>query len=385
MIEVALIQRICPHYRVPVWRKLAQADEIDLTVYYGRGEKTGSQQNAKNISGFKHKQLFTLGFPFRFRGRSIFVAFHPTLLFHLWKNKYDVVICEGPSNIINNLFILPYFLLSRVPFVWWDAGRNPDAPRRLLRRLFDPILNFFIRHSSACIAYGSLARSYLISVGASPAKVFVAQNALDTEKIRKDLQKYDKRAIIEKRKQLGIENKKVILYVGALEKRKKLDMLIDVFADVKTKLKEAALLIVGDGTERQRLEEYVRDSGVTNVLFLGRIVEEVGLLFLLSDVLVLPSEGGLSINQAMGYGLPVIVSTADGTEVDLVKNGETGFLFEKNNAEDLSKKIRLVLSKKDVATYMSEKAMSLIHGEYTLDNMVKGIVKAVEYAHRTIQ
>jgi glycosyltransferase involved in cell wall biosynthesis len=380
VIKVALIQRICPHYRVPVWRKLARADGVEVTVYFGRGEQTGSQQNAKDISVFRYKQLFTLSFPFHFGKRTILAAFHPSLLFHLWKNRYKVVICEGSSNLIDNLFIVPYCLLMGIPFIWWDAGRKADARRRFLRRLFDPILKFCIRKSSACIAYNSIAYTYLRSAGASPEKVFIAQNTVDTNRICEDLRRYDEKIIVEERKALDIEDKKVILYVGALEKRKKLNILIDAFADVKAELRATALLVVGDGPYQKKIKKYVKDSGVADVQFFGRIVEGVGLFYLLSDVVVLPGWATLAVPESMAYGTPVIAPQFGGPEYELIIDGENGFIFEKDNVEDLSYKIRLVLTEESIASVMSEKARNLMRQKYTLDNMVRGIVEAIDYS-----
>ena len=77
-IKVAISQRIIPHYRVPVFSELASRENIDLTVFYGRGFSTGSQVNAKSINGFFSKKLFTLMLNYNgVYGSSQLRVFHP--------------------------------------------------------------------------------------------------------------------------------------------------------------------------------------------------------------------------------------------------------------------------------------------------------------------
>jgi glycosyltransferase involved in cell wall biosynthesis len=58
-----------------------------------------------------------------------------------------------------------------------------------------------------------------------------------------------------------------------------------------------------------------------------------------STVYVLAGMGGLSINDAMTYGLPVVCSVCDSTERDLVTDGVNGLFFKEGNADSLSDKL----------------------------------------------
>jgi len=89
---------------------------------------------------------------------------------------------------------------------------------------------------------------------------------------------------------------------------------------------------VGDGPERSNIEEYCRNNGAENVVFIGGVSwRDVPKFLALSDVLVLPSTSepwGLVVNEAMVCGLPVIVSNRCGCIEDLVIDGDTGFAFD---------------------------------------------------------
>ena len=62
-----------------------------------------------------------------------------------------------------------------------------------------------------------------------------------------------------------------------------------------------------------------------------------------SSIYVLAGMGGLSINEAMCYSLPVICSVCDGTEKDLIQDGVNGYYFESGNADSLAKSIEYLL------------------------------------------
>ena len=103
-IKVAISQRIIPHYRVPVFTELSERENIDLTVFYGKGFNSGSQSNAKNIFGFKHKKLLTIFLCFKRNGAKQLRVFHPALFFYLLFGKFDVVIVEPSTNFYNDIF-----------------------------------------------------------------------------------------------------------------------------------------------------------------------------------------------------------------------------------------------------------------------------------------
>ena len=121
-IKVALSQRIIPHYRVPVFTELSIREHIDLTVFYGKGFSTGSQANASQIKGFRHKKLFTIFLNFKREGSSQLRVFHPSLFFHLLLNRYEVVIVEPATNFYNDIFIFIYCKLFRKKFIWYEGG-----------------------------------------------------------------------------------------------------------------------------------------------------------------------------------------------------------------------------------------------------------------------
>ncbi len=90
--------------------------------------------------------------------------------------------------------------------------------------------------------------------------------------------------------------------------------------------------------------------------------------------------GGLSINDAMTYGRPIICSVCDGTEKQLVYEGENGFYFKNADKEDLTEKIRLLFKDPVRAAKMGEHSTDIIKNKINIHTVLKGYKDSFDYA-----
>jgi glycosyltransferase involved in cell wall biosynthesis len=379
MIKIAVIQPTLSNYRIPLFTKMSRQKGIELTVFFGVSRKNSDVYNLDLVKGFEYKKVFTLCFKFSWGLKNYFILFHPTIVYYLIKNKYDLVIVAGTVNVLNNIFILSLCKIMKIPFIWWDAGRRLGSKKNIFRKIIDPILNQMARKASACIVYGSAARAYWISTGISPHKIFIANNTIDIDFIDNDIKRL-KSQVGQIKKRLKLNDKKILLYVGSIEKRKKIENLVLSYEKLKITFKNLSLIIIGSGPHKRALELFCSEKNIIDVLFLGRVIRDVGLYFMLANIFVLPSEGGLALNQAMAYGKPVIATSADGTEIDLIKYGINGFIVKEDDVDSLSDAIRKILSDKRMEKSMGIESGRLIKSKFTLDNMIKRMNKAIKYA-----
>ena len=131
-----------------------------------------------------------------------------------------------------------------------------------------------------------------------------------------------------------------ILFVSRLVPRKRAHILIDVMPRVLSSIPNARLVIVGEGSERQRLEQMAKDSKAReSIFFLGGLSEtDKWLCYDRCDLYVLPSIGegfGIGYLEANAFGKPVIGSKDAGT-LDAVIDGHTGILVDSNDSEELA-------------------------------------------------
>jgi len=92
----------------------------------------------------------------------------------------------------------------------------------------------------------------------------------------------------------------------------------------------------------------------------------------------MPGTGGLALNQAMALGLPVIATVADGTQFDLIDQGENGFIVPVDDVKELAEAINTILASPNSRNEMGQKSLKIIQERATLRNMVNQYSKAIK-------
>jgi len=184
------------------------------------------------------------------------------------------------------------------------------------------------------------------------------------------------------RKKFNIREEHVIVFVGRLAKHKGIDYLIKALKLVKADLPDVLLVIVGNGNERNNLENLSRKLHVDqNVMFVGDLPHDnIPLILSLATVLAHPSfyEGIPTIVlEAMSMAKPVVVTNA-GCMSEVVQNGQTGFVVEKGNISQLAHALLLVLSNSRLALHMGQKGRDLVKEKYSWEVVAKKHVEVYE-------
>lgn len=143
----------------------------------------------------------------------------------------------------------------------------------------------------------------------------------------------------EVRKQYGIEDEFVLLYVGRLAVEKELDVLLKAVQILYTNKMNFKILFVGEGP----LSEELKASQIPNIIYTGyKQKEELQQIYAASDLFVFPSRYetyGNAVLEAMASGLPVIAPFSGGIKENLI-NGYNGLIFEAGNWIDFAEKIQ---------------------------------------------
>ncbi len=175
----------------------------------------------------------------------------------------------------------------------------------------------------------------------------------------------------------------VILFASKLIARKRCIDLVEAWIRLAPSLgvdPQAYLLIVGDGQERASLEARVRDSGLSNIRFLGfRNQTELPQFFDLCDLFVLPSidePWGLIINEVMNAGRPVIVTDRVGCQPDLVHDGVNGFVYPAFNVDALAKCLRRLIEDPALRATMGENSLRIVR-QYGFEQDVYALREAL--------
>ena len=372
-MKIALFWNYLFHYRMPFYERLANRPGVNLTVFHG-GEDPNRHATSPRLSesvSFESIQIKT-------RERSGFGAviyFQSGMWRHLWSRQFDVIVCEGNFGILSNVLLALYSRVTRTRFLYWVSGFERRTIRGLPARLRSAYIRIVCRIADGYLCYGSQAERFLASYGATRPCTII-QNTIDTEAIEAC---YVRQHVTgnEMRRALGLDGKTVLLSVGVQVPKKKTELLVEAFRLLRTSREDLALVIVGDGPHKQTLVHQVETQRIPDVLFAGEIIDDVGVYFSMADVFVLPGLGGLAINEAMAYGLPVICAEGDGTEKDLVLPEITGLFFRQDDAVDLANTIESLLSAPDSVKRMGALARLHIFKVASMSCMLDRFVNAV--------
>jgi glycosyltransferase involved in cell wall biosynthesis len=136
------------------------------------------------------------------------------------------------------------------------------------------------------------------------------------------------------------------------------------------------LVIVGDGPERQNLDQVAKQV-YPSAEFTGvKHGEELKPYFAEADLFVLPGTGGLAVQEAMSHGLPVIVAKGDGTQDDLVR-AENGWQIPPGDDDALISTMREALSDISRLRKMGAESYRIVSEEINLEKMVEVFVRAL--------
>lgn len=217
---------------------------------------------------------------------------------------------------------------------------------------FAPVVEFSINKSDGVTAVSNHLRDLTYKHFNITKEIEVMYNFIDFERF----QRVDKEHF---RKAIAPDGERIIAHTSNFRKVKRVQDVIYVFAEI-VKVIPAKLLLIGDGPERQGLEELCRKLGLCDhIRFLGKIdaVEEI---LAVSDLFLIPSQNesfGLAALEAMACEVPVISSNIGGLpEVNV--QGVTGFLSDVGDVAEMSKNAIHILSSDETLTEFRKNALA---------------------------
>lgn len=174
-----------------------------------------------------------------------------------------------------------------------------------------------------------------------------------------------------------LDGKINVLFVGRIEERKGLIYLLKSFQILERKFRNLRLIIAGDGPERKKCQDFVKKNRLKNVIFLGQVEKDLPSLYVTSDIFCAPSiygeSFGLVILEAMASGLPVVGFSNQGYKILLKgKKGEK-FLVQPKNYTALAKKIELLIRDEKLRKELKEWGIKEV-SKYSWSNIANEVL-----------
>ena len=349
--RVGIMQRVLPGYRAVLFDMLADAFDGKVSVFAGEG------RNHEMIeSAVPQKAQYFPAKNYHFFNGALYACWQAGLLKWLRQWKPDVLIMEANPRYIHSSSALHWMHANKGKVIGWGLGapsidRDVFAIRKGFRK-------HFLGKFDAIITYSSQGAREYASLGIPHANIFIAPNAAAPKPSHP----------LPDRGESFRGQKPVLVFVGRLQARKRVDTLIRACAGLPADL-QPMLWVIGDGPMRSSLEGLAKEV-YTLATFYGALHgEDLAQRLRFADLFVLPGTGGLAVQQAMSYGLPVIVGEADGTQADLVRE-ENGWLISDPSPDALGKAIANALG--DITALRDKGAASyrIVSDEINLERMV---------------
>ena len=268
-----------------------------------------------------------------------------------------------------------------VPVIFVSDSHSLQSWRtqsRWLLRFKKRLLQWIFSLANAVIVSSSGGVDYLKSLGYSGDRVVLAPTAVDNSWWTEQAANANGAAV---RKTWNIpEAATVALFCAKLQPWKGPADLLEAFA--RANVANSYLVFAGDGLSRDVLERRAAESGLADrVRFLGCLNQsQLPSAYRAADLFVLPSlfePFGMVVNEAMLCGLPIVVSDRVGAKFDLVRPGETGYVFPAGDIDALAAILRETLP--DAARRQEMGAASKRRMEtWSPREYVEGFLRAVE-------
>ena len=357
--KAGLIQRVLPAYRAPFFNALGAACQSGLGVFAGTPRP---EEMIKTIDSLDQAQL-TRGANLHLFSKRAYLCVQIGLLRWLKDWNPDVLIVEANPRYLRTPAAVRWMQRRGRPVIGWGLGAPPisgalSAFRRRRRTRF-------IQRFDLIITYSQTGAAEYAQLGFPEDRILTAVNAVTPPPAHP----------LPDRPPLSNGELAQVLFVGRLQARKQIDNLLDACAELPEGL-QPDLVIVGDGPDRSRLEALAAEvyprAAFTGALFGDDLAEQ----FRAADLFVLPGTGGLAVQQAMSYGLPIIAAQADGTQADLVRP-DNGCHIRPGDKDALRAALMTALSDIPMLRQMGAKSYRIVAEEVNLDQMVAVFVEAL--------
>ncbi len=357
-------QRVLPTYRAMFFEALARHTTGGLSIFAGEPlpqegiERVERLQTARLVPA-KNRNFLDPASPWFMCWQGGFIS---------WLEEYQPDMLCVEAN--------PRYPMTRTAIAWmhdrgrkvigWGLGappiKGPFARLRIRERL--SLLHLL----DAIIAYSQRGAEQYRQLGIPAEQVHVASNAVAAAPAEPPPERPNQ-----------FDGQPTILFVGRLQARKRVDLLIQACSTLPGSL-QPRLVIVGDGPALNELRQAAHAS-YPNTEFTGvKLGAELEPYFSQADLFVLPGTGGLAIQQAMAHALPVIVAQGDGTQDDLVRS-ENGWQVPPDDLQALVNSLHQALADPARLRRMGEASYCIVSQEINIDKMVEVFIRAINNIH----
>jgi glycosyltransferase involved in cell wall biosynthesis len=393
-IRVGLLAGSPVPFKIPLYRRLSQAPELDLTVIYA--SNLGVREIGPELAGygirFRWDTDLLSGYQSTFlraadRNRGYGVRFtqlaDPDIVPLLARQRFDVLWLEGYSSITHLLAVASQRFQRRGLVM--REEQTLLHPRALSKTLAKEVLmRALFRQLDAAVYIGRENRRWLEHYGISAERLFPSPYVPDTDRFSAEAAQ-----LRPQRDQLRLEfgfapeDGPLVISTSRLVENKQPAMALEAFKRVRSQHR-CGLLIVGSGPAENDLRDAVEREQIPDVRFAGFLNQsEVSRAYAAADVFMLLSRSGetfgMAVAEAMHFGLALILSDKVGSAADLLADGGNGFVVYRDDPDGAASALERLVTDTALRERFGASSSERI-AERGLDRSVDGALAAIEFA-----
>lgn len=359
--KLGLQQRVLPEFRSQFVNALGSACQGGLSVFAGQ---PGPDESIVTVSSPLKAQVFwTHNWHLGRLSSTGYLCWQWGILGWLNDWQPDVLIVEANPRILSTRLAIGWMRARKRSVIGWGLGAPPL--NGIFRSVRQVERKSFLKQLNAIIAYSRRGAQQYRQLGLNHEKIFVAYNAAA-----------DSLGSPPPWRAEQFRGRPVVLFVGRLQKRKRIDLLLHACSKLAQEI-QPELVVVGDGPALAELERLAASIYPLASFVGARHGSELHPYYSRADIFVLPGTGGLAVQEAMAYGLPVIVAEGDGTQNDLVRP-ENGWLIPADDLTALIAALSQALSDPPRLRLMGMVSYSIVAHEINIETMVRQFMVALK-------
>ena len=386
MKKLAIITTHPIQYNAPLFALLSRRNDFQIKVFYTWGKSVLSSKYDPGFGKIIDWDINLLdGYEYEFienvasnKGSHRFDGIdNPELITKITSFDPQAILVYGWS--LKSHFKAMRYFKGRIPVLFrGDSHLLDHQPwvKKTIKRIY---LNWVYKYVDTAFYVGESNYNYYIASGLHAEQLCYAPHAIDNKRFSEITNEIQNQTRELKNKFKISEHDIVFLFAGKFESKKDPMILLRSFLELKFD-SNIHLLLVGNGELENDLKSTA--SNHHNIHFLDFCNQsEMPAIYHLATVFVLPSKGpgeswGLSVNEAMAAGKPVIVSDKCGCAASLVNNKKNGLVFTAGDASSLQKALEYMVNNKNELKSMGDFSSQII-SSYSFEHIAAAIASTL--------
>jgi glycosyltransferase involved in cell wall biosynthesis len=353
-MKILCLQSHPIQYFAPLFKSISKKSFCDFKVYYC----TDSSIKGYNDKGFGKSVKWDIplleGYEYSFlknyspwpgTNLKFYNLINPGIIKAIINEKPDIVWIHGWSYFTIWLAILVCKITGTKIWLKCENPLNQELKKTAITRFIKKIVLqwFLFKLIDKFLYIGEENKGFYLYYKIPENKLVFSPYAIDNDRFSLAYNELKSEKENLKEKMHIPVNGTVLLFSGKLIPKKRPCDLLKAFTQLHDP--NLFLIFLGDGELRKFIEDNITKESIHNVIITGFLNQtELPGYYLIADIFILPSSigetWGLVVNEAMNFGLPVIVSDMVGCAKDLVENGVNGYIYPDGNINLLSQRIK---------------------------------------------